>query len=49
MRTAIEHYLADVRDGSFPDDEKESFHAASADELRALYGEGVVIEMPKAK
>ena len=49
MRTAIEHYLADVRDGSFPDDEKESFHAASADELRALYGEGVVIEMQKAK
>lgn len=49
MRTAIEHYLADVRDGSFPDDEKESFHAASADDLRALYGEGVVIEMTKAK
>jgi 3-methyl-2-oxobutanoate hydroxymethyltransferase len=49
MRTAIEHYLADVRDGSFPDDEKESFHAASANELRALYGEGVVIEMPKAQ
>ncbi|HXH39802.1 MAG TPA: 3-methyl-2-oxobutanoate hydroxymethyltransferase [Thermoanaerobaculia bacterium] len=49
MRTAIEHYLADVRDGNFPDEEKESFHAASADELRSLYGEGVVIEMPKAK
>jgi len=49
MRTAIEHYLADVRDGNFPDDEKESFHAASADELRSLYGEGVVIEMQKAK
>src|SRR5438552_4732739 len=49
MRAAIEHYLSDVRDGSFPDDAKESFHAASADELRALYGEGVVIEMPKAK
>jgi 3-methyl-2-oxobutanoate hydroxymethyltransferase len=48
MRVAIEHYLADVREGSFPDDEKESFHAASADELRELYGEGVVIEM-KAK
>jgi 3-methyl-2-oxobutanoate hydroxymethyltransferase len=49
MRAAIQHYLADVRDGSFPDDEKESFHAASADELRELYGEGVVIEMPKAQ
>jgi 3-methyl-2-oxobutanoate hydroxymethyltransferase len=49
MRVAIEHYLTDVRDGSFPSDEKESFHAASADDLRALYGEGVVIEMPKAQ
>lgn len=49
MRAAIEHYLADVRDGGFPDDEKESFHAASADELRELYGEGIVIEMPKAQ
>ncbi|MGH9421300.1 MAG: 3-methyl-2-oxobutanoate hydroxymethyltransferase [Thermoanaerobaculia bacterium] len=49
MRAAIEHYLSDVRDGSFPDDEKESFHAASADELRELYGEGKVIEMPKAQ
>jgi 3-methyl-2-oxobutanoate hydroxymethyltransferase len=49
MRTAIEHYLADVRDGTFPDNVKESFHAASADDLRALYGEGVVIEMPKAQ
>ena len=49
MRVAIEHYLADVRDGSFPDDQTESFHAASADELRELYGEGIVIEMPKAQ
>jgi len=49
MRAAIEHYLADVRDGNFPDEEKESFHAASAEELRALYGEGVVIEMAKAQ
>jgi 3-methyl-2-oxobutanoate hydroxymethyltransferase len=48
MRAAVEHYLADVRDGSFPDNETESFHAASADELRELYGEGIVIEM-KAK
>ncbi len=49
MRAAVEHYLSDVRDGSFPDREKESFHGGSADELRALYGEGVVIEMPKAQ
>ena len=26
---AIEHYLADVRDGSFPDVAKESFHSAA--------------------
>ena len=49
MRAAIEHYLSDVREGSFPDDQRESFHAASADDLRTLYGEGVVIEMPKAQ
>jgi len=49
IQAAIEHYLADVREGRFPDDETEAFHAALDDELRALYGGGVVIEMPKAK
>ena len=49
IQTAIEHYLADVREGRFPDDETEAFHAALDDELRALYGGGVVIEMPHAK
>ncbi len=49
MRAAIEHYLTDVREGTFPSDEKESFHAASADDLRALYGEGVVIEISRAQ
>lgn len=49
IRAAIERYLADVRDGSFPNEEKESFHASNADELRALYGGGNVIEMPKAQ
>jgi len=50
MRAAIEHYLDDVREGRFPDIDTESFHAASEDELRRLYGtrEGaVVVEMPK--
>jgi len=49
MRSAIEHYLDDVREGRFPDIDSESFHAASEDELRRLYGtrEGVVVEMPK--
>jgi len=49
IQAAIEHYLADVREGRFPDDETEAFHAALDDELRALYGGGVVIEMPQAK
>jgi 3-methyl-2-oxobutanoate hydroxymethyltransferase len=49
IQAAIEHYLADVREGAFPDDATEAFHAALDDELRALYGGGVVIEMPKAK
>ena len=49
IQAAIEHYLADVREGTFPNDETEAFHAALDDELRALYGGGVVIEMPKAK
>ena len=37
MRAAIEQYLGDVREGRFPSD-AESFHSASADELRKLYG-----------
>lgn len=53
MQTALGHYLADVRDGSFPND-AESFHGASEEELKRLYGaretEGaVVVEMPKAQ
>jgi 3-methyl-2-oxobutanoate hydroxymethyltransferase len=53
MQTALEAYLADVREGRFPDDEKESFHMASDEELRRLYAShdesGVIVEMPKAK
>lgn len=53
MQTALEAYLKDVRDGAFPDEEKESFHMASEEELKRLYASrdesGVVIEMPKAQ
>jgi 3-methyl-2-oxobutanoate hydroxymethyltransferase len=53
MQSAIEHYFADVRDGSFPDEAKESFHMSSDEELKRLYATrdetGVVVEMPKAQ
>jgi 3-methyl-2-oxobutanoate hydroxymethyltransferase len=49
IQAAIERYLADVRDGRFPNEQTEAFHAELDDELRQLYGGGVVIEMPKAK
>ncbi len=49
IQAAIEHYLTDVRESRFPDDQTEAFHVAIDDELRELYGGGVVIEMPKAK
>ena len=52
MQTALETFLADVREGRFPDEEKESFHMASDEELKRLYASredgGVVVEMPKA-
>ena len=51
MQQALEHYLADVRDGRFPDEAKESFHMASEEELKRLYASrddgGVVVEMPR--
>ena len=51
MQKAVETYLADVREGRFPDETTESFHMANDEELRRLYGSqepgGVVIEMPK--
>jgi len=57
MQSALETYLADVREGRFPDEEKESFHMASDEELKRLYASredqtsagGVVVEMPKAQ
>lgn len=53
MQTALEAYLGDVREGRFPNDESESFHMASDEELKRLYATrddgGVVVEMPTPK
>ena len=48
IKTAIEKYLSDVRDGSFPND-AESFHMGSAEDVKRLYGDEVVVPMPKAQ
>ncbi|HJT16497.1 MAG TPA: 3-methyl-2-oxobutanoate hydroxymethyltransferase [Thermoanaerobaculia bacterium] len=48
MREAIAKYLADVRDGRFPDSNSESFHMSSTEELKKLYGDSVVIPMPRS-
>ena len=52
LQAALEAFLADVRSGVFPNDETESFHMASDEELKRLYAArdegGVVVEMPKA-
>jgi 3-methyl-2-oxobutanoate hydroxymethyltransferase len=47
MKIAIEGYLADVRSGAFPND-KESFHMTAVEDLKRLYGDSVVVPMPKA-
>lgn len=51
MQNALAAYLADVRGGSFPDEQAESFHMASDEELKRLYASrddgGVVVEMPR--
>ena len=51
MQQALETFLADVREGRFPDEQKESFHMASDEELKRLYATlddgGVVVEMPR--
>lgn len=51
IQQALETYLADVREGRFPDEQKESFHMASDEELKRLYAAlddgGVVVEMPR--
>jgi 3-methyl-2-oxobutanoate hydroxymethyltransferase len=46
MKTAIEGYLTDVRSGAFPND-KESFHMTGVEDLKRLYGDSVVVPMPK--
>ncbi len=52
MQSALEAYLADVRSGAFPDEQKESFHMASDEELKRLYATrddgGKVVEMPRS-
>jgi 3-methyl-2-oxobutanoate hydroxymethyltransferase len=56
LQAALAAYLADVRSGAFQNDESESFHMASDEELKRLYAAreeagvlgGVVVEMPKA-
>src|SRR5438045_2084506 len=40
-KTAIEHYLGDVREGRFPDDAAESFHMTNEEELKRLYAGAV--------
>lgn len=51
IQQALETFLADVREGRFPDGQKESFHMASDEELKRLYAAlddgGVVVEMPR--
>ncbi|HMC23458.1 MAG TPA: 3-methyl-2-oxobutanoate hydroxymethyltransferase [Thermoanaerobaculia bacterium] len=47
MRKAIAKYLEDVRSGRFPDGASESFHMSSTEELKKLYGDSVVVPMPK--
>ncbi|HUP61774.1 MAG TPA: 3-methyl-2-oxobutanoate hydroxymethyltransferase [Thermoanaerobaculia bacterium] len=49
MQSALETFLADVREGRFPDEEKESFHMASDEELKRLYAsreDGGVLPFP---
>lgn len=47
VRVAITKYLEDVRSGRFPDGTAESFHMSSTEELKKLYGDSVVVPMPK--
>jgi 3-methyl-2-oxobutanoate hydroxymethyltransferase len=39
MKAAVTKFLDDVREGRFPDVETESFHMASDEDLRRLYGD----------
>src|SRR2546423_334279 len=48
MRDAIAKYLDDVRTGRFPDGTAESFHMSSTEALKKLFGDSVVVPMPRA-
>jgi len=47
MKSAIETYLSDVREGRFPND-AESFHMGTTEDVKRLYGDAVVVPMPRA-
>ncbi|MBV9493838.1 MAG: 3-methyl-2-oxobutanoate hydroxymethyltransferase [Acidobacteria bacterium] len=47
MQSAIGQYLADVREGRFPDDATEAYHTANDEELKRIYGAaGVALDVP---
>ena len=43
MKVALSSYLADVREGRFPNEETESFHSGTREDLDRLYGGGAVV------
>ena len=43
MKAALASFLTDVREGSFPNEETESFHSGTREELDRLYGGGAVV------
>ena len=43
MKIALTNFLSDVREGKFPDEKTESFHAGTREELERLYGTGGVV------
>lgn len=43
MREAIGRFLSDVREGRFPDEATEAFHAGTREDLDRLYGSGGVV------
>ena len=47
MQSALGRFLDDVRSGRFPNAGSESFHMSSTEELKRLYGDAVVVPMPK--
>jgi 3-methyl-2-oxobutanoate hydroxymethyltransferase len=47
MQTAVSKFLDDVRGARFPNAGSESFHMSSTEELKRLYGDSVVVPMPK--